>query len=224
MKPEDAPKLIRVLSNVYAFYRQDFSSFAAEVWIGATKPYDVDDVIDALNRYCATSDTGQFCPKPADVAKMLRGSTKDAAVVAWGRVDRAIKTVGTYRSVVFDDPIIHRVIYDLGGWVGLGTKTEKEWEFVGRDFQIAYRGYMNTGLKKTDFPNVLIGITDSANTVGGFEVEEDPVVIGDANKARQVFLSGETGPIETFSKLSDVVDIKKISPDNAPKRLLRSAC
>ncbi|EQD34788.1 hypothetical protein B1A_18556, partial [mine drainage metagenome] len=194
-----------------------FSAFAAEVWVNATKPYDLNAVIDALNRYCATSDTGQFCPKPADVSKMLRGSTKDAAVVAWGRVDRAMKTVGVYRSVVFDDPIIHRTIYDLGGWISLGNKTEKEWEFVGRDFQIAYRGYMNSGMK-ADFPNTLVGIADAKNAIGGFGDVPDPVMIGDAERAKKVFLSGNGGNIETFAPLSSVMDINSLGAPGEPRR------
>lgn len=105
------------------------------------KPFDLAAVKDALNRHCVNPDNGQFMPKPADVVKLLQGSSQDGALVAWAKVDRAVRQVGTYSTVVFDDPIIHRVVQDMGGWVALGDKREKEWPFVAKEFENRYRGY-----------------------------------------------------------------------------------
>ncbi len=57
---------------------------------------------------------------------MLGGSTQDAALAAWSKVDRAVREVGPYQSVAFDDALIHRVLFEMGGWIPLGSKTEDE--------------------------------------------------------------------------------------------------
>jgi len=77
-------------------------------------------------RHLMNPDTGQFLPKPADIVRMLGGRTLDRALMAWAKVDKAVRQIGTYESVVFDDALIHRVLHEMGGWVGMGQKTENE--------------------------------------------------------------------------------------------------
>ena len=110
--------------GVMSFYGKDLSRFALDVWWSALRNYDLAAVTQAFNRWLSNPDQGQFQPKPADVIKMLSGSTQDKAFAAWAKVDRAVRSVGAYASVAFDDPIIHRVIHDMGGWVGLGKKSK----------------------------------------------------------------------------------------------------
>src|SRR5690606_26216344 len=113
MIEQDRKAFFKLIADVSAFYGKDFSTFAGNVWWEAMKPFDFAAVADALNRHCVNPDSGQFMPKPADVVKMLQGSTQDSALVAWSKVDRAVRTVGTYRSVTFDDPLIQRVISEM---------------------------------------------------------------------------------------------------------------
>jgi len=80
-------------------------------------------------------------PKVADVIKMLQGSTQDSALTAWAKVDKAVRSIGTQMSVAFDDPLIHKVIQDMGGWLGLGQRQEAEWPFVAKEFETRYRGF-----------------------------------------------------------------------------------
>lgn len=35
-------------------------------------------------------------------------------MVAWNKVDKAVRQVGAWTSVMFDDALIHRVISDMG--------------------------------------------------------------------------------------------------------------
>ena len=103
--------------------------------------YDLKAVQQALYRHIRNPDNGQFMPKVADIIRMLQGSTQDSALIAWSKVDKAVRSVGTQVTVVFDDPIIHRVLQDMGGWLALGTKQETEWPFVAKEFENRYRGY-----------------------------------------------------------------------------------
>ena len=51
-------------------------------------------------------------PTPADLIVLIQGDRHSHALNAWGQVVTAIRTVGRYDSVVFDNPIIHCVIRD----------------------------------------------------------------------------------------------------------------
>src|SRR5260370_24853503 len=55
-------------------------------------------------------------PKPVEIREAALGSPGDQAVLAWERVLTALRHHGRYVSVDFTDPVIHRVIADLGGW------------------------------------------------------------------------------------------------------------
>src|SRR5690606_37756580 len=188
MKDSDKAQFFTLIGGVYAFYRQDMSEFAGSVWWQAMQPYEFAAVADALNRHCVNPDTGQFMPKPADVVKMLQGSTQDSAMVAWSKVDKGVRQVGTYSSVVFDDPIIHRVIHDMGGWVALGSKDENEWPFVAKEFQTRYRGYRVRN-EIPEYPKQLIGIAESHNSREGHQ-SQPPVLIGNGEAAKRVLQGG----------------------------------
>lgn len=200
MQASDTPKLVELVGSVYAFYRQDFSKFAASVWISAMQPFDFDAVADAMNRHCVNPDNGQFMPKPADIVKMLQGSTQDSALVAWSKVDRTVRHVGTYPSVVFDDPTIHRVVTDMGGWALVGGKGEDEWPFLRNEFVSRYRGYKMRS-ETPDYPPVLIGLADAQNSRQGFG-KSAPVLIGNAEQAKRVMLGGTDKPLLGFSQMA----------------------
>jgi hypothetical protein len=191
MKPSDAQAFSELVAGVAAFYNQSFSEFANNVWWNAMAPYDFAAVADAFNRHAVNPDAGKFMPKPADIVRMLQGSTQDSALAAWAKVDRAIRTVGTYRSVVFDDALVHRVLADMGGWVLLGTRTEDEWPFQRNEFVNRYRGYRERSATP-DYPKHLTGIAEAQNAREGMQVEM-PVLIGDAERARDVYLGGSRG-------------------------------
>lgn len=199
MSPSDKPKFFSLIGDVLAFYGKDYSEFAGRVWWEAMKPYDFPAVADALNRHCVNPDSGQFAPKPADVVKMLSGSTQDAALVAWSKVDRAVREVGTYRSVVFDDPVIHRVLTDMGGWVPLGAKDEDEWPFVRNEFVNRYRGYR----MRSEIPEylpILIGMSEASNQRHGFQ-SGAPMLVGDPEAAKAVLAGGSDRPLLGVTQL-----------------------
>lgn len=181
------------VAGVYAFYGKEVSGFAMDVWWNAMGPYDLAAVRDAFNRHLMNPDSGQFLPKPADIVKMLGGRTEDRALVAWAKVDKAVRSVGNYSSVVFDDPLIHRCIAEMGGWIGLGQKTEDEWPFVGKEFQTRYRGYAMRGDAVRDYQPILIGISEAYNQQKGFKIDP-PRLVGNMEKAKQVMLGGSDAP------------------------------
>ncbi|OWT62005.1 DUF6475 domain-containing protein [Candidimonas nitroreducens] len=210
MTESDKKQFYTLMGNVYAFYRQDTSSFALGVWWEAMKSFDFAAVADALNRHCVNPDSGQFMPKPADVVKMLRGSTLDGAMMAWSKVDKAIRQVGTYASVAFDDPVIHRVLQDMGGWMALGSKDEREWPFVAKEFETRYRGY-RVRSEIPEYPKVLIGIAEAQNNQNGLK-SQPPVLIGNSETAKRVLLGASDKPAVGFERLGDAEMLALAAP------------
>ena len=143
------------------------------MWWLALKPYDLPTVIDAFNRHLCNPDAGQYPPKPADLVKLLAGSTQDRALRAWSKVDRAVHQVGSYKSVAFNDPLIHRVLHDMGGWIALGQKTEDEWPFVAKEFDNRYRGFSQRS-EVPEYPRVLSGIAEAYNGRNGHASSPPP--------------------------------------------------
>ena len=180
MVDEDKKEFAQFMGGMFAVYNKEVSPMLLRIWFEALRQYDLKAVKDALARHLLNPDNGQFLPKPADVVKLIGGTTVDSALEAWSAVDNAVRTVGTYRSVAFNDPIIHKVIQDMGGWVALGNKKEDEWAFVAKEFQTRYRGIKTTG-QPVDAPPQLTGIAAQQNSVAGIQYAEPPILIGKRN-------------------------------------------
>lgn len=196
--------MLTAVAEVYRPEKPLDASVIAIYW-HALEPFDLAAVRKAFDRHVKNPDVGQFMPKPADLIRMLQGSSQDAAFAAWTKVDHAIRQVGTYADVVFDDPIIHRVVQEMGGWIAFGTKTEDEWPFVAKEFENRYRGYRQRS-DIPDYPAVLIGIAGAYNRNGGHPLTP-PMLIGDAEKASSVVLGGTDRPLVTFTQASKALPI-----------------
>lgn len=183
MVDEDKKEFAQFVGGIFAMYGKEATPMILRVWFEAMRQYDLKAFKDALSRHLLNPDNGQFLPKPADVVRLIGGTTVDSALEAWSAVDNAIRTVGTYRSVVFADPIIHKVIQDMGGWVALGNKKEDEWAFVAKEFQTRYRGIKTTG-QPVDAPKQLTGIAAQQNGLAGIQYTEQPILIGKRNDTK----------------------------------------
>lgn len=204
----DREPFYALLANVYAFYRTDTSPFALGVWWQGMRPYEFEAVSRAISTHCTNPDVGQYLPKPADIVRMLQGGTQDQAMGAWSKLDAALRVVGPYRDVVFDDPLIHAVLSDMGtGWLGLAEKNEDEWPFLGKEFAMRYRGFAMRR-ECPAYPPVLIGIAGANNRHEGKSIEP-PVLLGDIDKARAVMRGGSMQPrIQATSERPQLVAVK----------------
>lgn len=206
MQTNDLKSFTDLLSGVMDLYGREVSPFSVRIWWEAMQPYDLPAVSLAFSRHVQNPDSGQFVPKPADVIRMLGGTTQDKALQAWAKVDKAVRHVGTYQTVAFDDPLIHRVLHDMGGWVGLGMKTEDEWPFVAKEFENRYRGFSMRN-ERPEYPQRLIGISEASNRIAG-KSSEPVQLIGDASRAALVLSGGTDRPLVSFTTASEVVGAK----------------
>lgn len=201
MKHEDKPAFAAMMASLGEYYGREIGEGVIGMYWQGLQHYDLAAVRDAMNRHVANPDSGQWMPKIADISKMLAGTTQDAALRAWAKVDQAVRRVGSYRDVAFDDPLIHRVLHDMGGWVALGNKTEDDWPFVAKEFENRYRGFRARG-EIPEYPGVLIGIAGSQNRMAGFKSEQ-PTLIGNPTKAQEVMRLGCDKPMIGFTQAGE---------------------
>ena len=202
MQPTESEKFRTLLSGVASFYRAEVSTFQLSIWWETLRSFDMPAVEDAFLRHLKNPDNGQFMPKPADIIKLIGGSNADSAQIAWTKVDRAVRHVGPYQTVIFDDPIIHAALADMGGWVELSRKEDDAWPFVQREFENRYRGYRN--MPQLGAVPRLVGLFEFENTKNGHAVAE-PVLLGDPHKAMQVMHRLSDAPRLTITHLSDAL-------------------
>lgn len=200
MKHEDRPDFCDLMTAVGEYYGREISDGLLSMYWQGLERFEIGSLREALNRHIQNPDSGQFMPKISDIVRMLQGSTQDSALIAWAKVDRAVRTVGTYESVVFDDSVIHRVISDMGGWVNIGNKTEDDWPFVAREFENRYRGYVSRS-ESPEYPPVMVGMAEAQNNTMGFK-SQPPRLIGNPEAARRVYLHG-SNVVDLVQRLGD---------------------
>lgn len=190
MTESDRADFVALLTQALGFYGQTVSGFAVDVWWQACQGVELAQLRRALSAHAMDPDRGQFAPKPADIVRQLRGTQADRSLIAWGKVLEAIRRVGAYRSVAFDDGAIHAAIVDLGGWPAVCRSTVDELPFLQRRFTDAHRAYSLRPDAK--WPAWLAGDHETANAIAGHAVEP-PALVGDADSARRVMLAGSVG-------------------------------
>lgn len=181
-----------LLTDVMAYYGQNCSSFTLTVWWGACQNFDLEQVSKALQRHATNPDRGQFAPKVADIVRVLQGTSAARAAIAWGKVHGAMSSVGAYSDVVFDDPAIHAVIEDLGGWPKVCRIEIAELSYLQHRFQEAHRAYTERG--QFEYMRRLPGdrSPDHEFTSRGIPLPR-PALVGVKEKAIAVLQNGNAG-------------------------------
>lgn len=98
------------------------------------------------------------------------------SVAAWEGVLQAIRKVGGYQTVQFDDPAVTATIRALGGWVRLTEQpTDELVRFVRPQFLQTYRALSAAGVR-AESAEPLIGLLDAENLRKGVDAEEPRMV------------------------------------------------
>ena len=141
MQISDRQPFAALMTGVAELYNKKVSSVLLETYWRAFKPFSIEQVNHALNCHVHDPDVGQFMPKPADVVRCLMGSSEDKALDAWVAVETEIRHKGSYYTLSFEDPLIRRVIQEMGGWQRFCLIRSDELAFVAREFRQRYRHY-----------------------------------------------------------------------------------
>ena len=190
MLESDREKFLVEMIGLCDYYRREFSENIIEIYWQGLEDYDLKAVQKAFKAHTQNPDTGHFMPFVADVVRMLGGTTSDASAIAWAKVTNAIKRVGPYQSVVFDDPCIHAAIEGLGGWEKVCSAADDQaLSFTGKAFENLYKAHKRSG-STPDYQRVLIGITERVNADLYPHAISPPVMIGDKQMCQLVFEGG----------------------------------
>ena len=193
MKDQDLEKFVSLMVGTGEVYGREISSHLNDAYWAALSRYELDDVSRAFSEHLVNPDTGQYFPKPADIVKFIDGNTQSNALRAWSKVEKAVRRVGPYQTVVFDDALIHAVLVDMGGWIDLCNMTDQELPFRRNEFEKRYKGFSINAPDK--YINKLVGLSEAScnqlNESGDKQFQlPKPVVIGNTQTARLVYKGG----------------------------------
>lgn len=208
MQSTDKKRFATLLCGIADYYGKELSNGVIALYWQGLQSVDIEAVERALWEHTQNPDAGQFMPKIADVTRALQGRTEDQAALAWAKVDSAMRRIGSYADVVFDDPLIHRVIAEIGGWIWLGTQIEREWPFIAKRFEAMYRGYKLRS-DVPEYPPVLTGLANAQNALGGYAAHV-AVLIGDPHKAQAVHACGSDKPLLSMRRADAVTPLLKL--------------
>ncbi len=169
-------------------YGKTFSTSVGEMYWHALNFFNLEAIKEAAIAHQGDETCGAHMPLPADIIHHIKESAESEATRTWRHVVRAIRHLGAYQTVVFDNAVIHAAIADMGGWIKLCQTKEENLERKGAVFEKHYVFY--TLHPPEYFPPALIGICDKANKLYSFE-SGNPTFVGDIHKAKAVYLMGE---------------------------------
>ena len=207
MQHTDRPEFAQLLTDALAYYRQDASRFTLDLWWQACQGYTLDQVSKALSGHAMDPEHGQFAPKVADIVRILSGTHTDRAALAWGKALEAMGSVGAYTDVVFDDPAIHAVIEDLGGWPKVCRTELKDLGYLQHRFCEGHRAYIGRG--QFEYPRRLMGdrSPDHEYAKKGLPAPR-PTLIGDPARAAQVHQLGHAAGKVLITHSADLAQLR----------------
>lgn len=201
MNPADKTHFAKLITGLAQTFHTAVSAADLETYWRLLSRFPLEEIERAIAGYCRSPKGHRFFPKPSELMALIVGSDADQALRAWSKVLRVIRGVGAYRTVVFDDPLIHGVIWDMGGWQALCAMRVEEEPFRAKEFERRYVGYV--ARPPTRYPKQLAGITDTVNAAQGYGPIRPPTLIGDEQKALYVLHRGrEPSQLLSFKTLT----------------------
>lgn len=186
---QDTKRLMGELTAVAEIYSRPMSEGLLRIYMESLKEYTVDAICVAIKRHVKDPKAGQFFPKPADLLRWLTTDVDAQALEAWTRAERALFGIGQYVSVNFEDPVLHRVIDDMGGWPDWYDWPDKETPFKQKEFCERYVAGRRQGMLGA--PAHLPGIVEIDNRGSRFaQFIKPPVLVG--ARGQQKALMGQT--------------------------------
>ena len=194
MNSEDRSNFVKLLAHVSELYHKQLTTNLLNIYWESLKSYSFQQIRQACSHHICNVKKGQFMPKPADFIDYLERDDEDKALAAWDKITYAIRTIGTAKCVAFDDPLIHAVICDMGGWHSFGMINQRDVPFVLQEFKKRYQESLK--LLPSQIPPYLVGNLGLANSS-----IKDIELIGNKQKAQKIVLAGMP-PSDWVTKLT----------------------
>lgn len=186
---DEKRRFASLITGLSDYYKSEVSRAVLGIYWEGLRQYSYEAIEKACWAHTQLPDeAGRWMPRNSDIIKMIDGNTVDQAAQAWSKVETAVRVRGTWDDVAFDDALIHRVIADMGGWVKLGSASNDEWPFVGKEFQTRYRSFRMRS-EKPAYPARLTGMANAHNSAQG-QLVLPTILVGDHEKAKAVIRGG----------------------------------
>lgn len=139
MKSEDKNEFAKQIAILQTIYQKTFKLSQTKIYWYALSEYSIEEVSIGIKRHIQDPEVGQFLPKPADIIRNIVGTHSEEALQEWGTVIKYIEKAGQYQTVSFHNPIVARVIEEMGGWIKLCMLTNQELPFKFKEFEQRYK-------------------------------------------------------------------------------------
>lgn len=194
---ENLIKFTELMAILTKYFKEDMGESIAELYYQRLKDYSIDQVEKAIGRAIYEL---KFMPKIVELVEFIgSGPAKleDIATIQADLVIRAIRRIGGYRSVNFQDPVTKAVIERcFGGWIQMCEELmEVDEKWFRKDFAKYYQSYSRQNIR---IKHSLPGRHEVFNQIRGYlEHIPEPIQV-------------ETALIEGFEDK----DIKRIEHEN----------
>lgn len=181
MSPKERIEFGKVIMALAALYGREVDEallLGYEMGLG-------DMPLDAIRKAATrASRESRFMPTPAELRQLSGDLTPAArATLAWTAADKAVRRIGAYATVQFDDPVTNACIVRMGGWVKFCDLPLDQLGYAQRDFEKLYVALMQNGFHEAD-ASPLIGIIDADNGRDGYEKIQVALIACDLPRLR----------------------------------------
>ena len=231
MREEDKKKFAVILGSIAESAGKNISKNRMKTYFEALKGFSIEQIEEAGYKLLLETD---FFPTIRMFRDAIIGDIETNAEIAYNKLIKARREEGSYKTVIFDDPIIHRIIDVLGGWIRVCEMNYEDEKFTAfkKNFLEMYKKYSEAKDKYDyEYPTKLIGRQELENSNSGFdEFIGDAVYIGTAKSAMKWFMiCGDKEQVKSFAinqyenkrrqkALMRAKDIKKLPSNKVYKK------
>ena len=184
MKKEDIEKLGKILNVMGVIYERQVSKELIRIYFETLKEYDISEISRAFNLHIRDRERGQFFPKPADLLAQILADEGVLAILAWDKAYEGIKQGAYYDTMIFDDPVIHMTITQMGGWLEFSDLLIKDIPYRRAEFIKLYKHFQKHPI---DAPKRLAGFHEMNNRREGYlkDIPEPLMITGDKKALKE---------------------------------------
>ena len=175
MTNQDRDRFEVMLLGLAEIFDKQLSEGQIDLYYLALEDMDIEDVANAGN---ILARSVKFFPKPVEFRESVVVGTDDMASIAYLKFFKACAHTPD-RTLIFDDPIIHAVIDNLGGWNDeLYDKwaSVKDEVWLRKSFEEMYQTFAKCGVPRNTSKK-FIGKVERSND-GRWNIRNRPVLIG----------------------------------------------
>lgn len=184
MKKEDKKEFGKILVVTGEIYDKQITASLIKVYFEVLKDYTLDELKRALELHIKDREEGKFFPRPSNFINQIEADEGVLAILAWDKAYKGIKQGAYYDTMIFDDPVIHMVITQMGGWIEFSDLLIKDTPYRRAEFIKLYKHFQKHPI---DAPKRLAGFHEMNNRREGYlkDIPEPLMITGDKKALKE---------------------------------------